>query len=553
MSEAPRSPIGGLNPNNEISRSQHHPVGARLQLFWKAWNYHLVDPWVITVLREGYRVPFHHPPPLSLIPMDFPSYSGNKEKFLALQAEVAEMLQKNAIEEVPGTDPGFYNRLFLVLKASGSWRPVLDVSRLNAFVVKTKFSMETSQSVLDAIQQGDWMISMDMKDAYFHIPIHPASRPYLRFTFGTKVYQFRALCFGLTTAPQVFTRVLAPLAKIVHLAGFKIILYLDDWLVIASSREEVLRAKKFVLDLALELGILINMEKSHLEPTQVIEYLGMSIDSNHFWVSPTQKRVSNASKIIEEFLCSKEKPAKTWQSLLGHMSSLEKFVTGSRLRIRPLQYHFNRIWDRKSQRALLPIPADLTQDLLWWSDQNRLSRGIPLHKSNPDLQLFSDASREGWGATVGTRHLAGKWSPSEKKDHINILELRAIWMALKEVQGLVRGKTIAVFSDNTTALAYLQKQGGTRSWTLYRLVREMFMWLEANQICLIPQLICGSKNVVTDMLSRKGQILSTELVLHQDVGQRLWKLWGQPMIDLFATSLTKRLPLYVAPHADLSQ
>ena len=369
------------------------------------------------------------------------------------------MTQKNAIEEVKDDSPGFYNRLFLVLKASGTWRPVLDVSRLNNFVIKTKFSMETTQSVLNSIQRGDWMISMDMRDAYFHIPIHPTSRKFLRFSFNSKTYQFRALCFGLSTAPQVFTRVLAPLAKILHLAGFRILLYLDDWLVIARSREGVLRAKTFVLNLALELGILINHEKSCLVPTQVIEYLGMEIDSLRFWVSPTTKRTDSALSTLREFLSSVEKPARSWQSLLGFLSSLEKFIPGARLRMRPLQFHLNRTWDRVSQHTLIPIPPNLKEFLSWWADPERITKGLSLTKNSPDLQLFSDASREGWGATIENHHLSGKWSPSEKRGHINTLELKAIWLALREVLPLVRGKTVAVFSDNTTALSYILKRG----------------------------------------------------------------------------------------------
>ena len=344
---------------------------------------------------------------------------------------------------------------------------MLDVSRLNKFVVKAKFSMESNQSVLNSIQEGDWMVSMDMKDAYFHIPIHSNSRKYLRFTFNSKVFQFRALCFGLTTAPQVFTRVLAPLAKIVHLAGFQIILYLDDWLVVARTRTEVLKAKDFIMNLAQELGIIINLEKSSLEPKQVIDYLGMTIDSLRFWVSPVMKRSNSALKILGEFLSSEWQPAKSWQSLLGHLSSLEKFIPGSRLRMRPLQYHFNRNWDKTSQRSPIPVPQELKPYLAWLSDPLRMAKGVSLQRKNPDLRLYSDASREGWGATIEGLHLSGKWSQTEKRSHINTLELRAIWLALKEVLPLVKDKIVAVFGDNTTALAYIQKQGGTRSWTLF--------------------------------------------------------------------------------------
>ena len=509
-----------------------------------------MEPWVLSVLKEGYQIPFHSPPPLSPVPLDYPAYQGNREKFEALQTEVQAMLSKKAIEEVPALDPGFYNRLFLVKKASGAWRPVLDVSKLNEFVSKTKFSMETTQSVLDSIQKGDWMVSMDMKDAYFHIPIHEDSRPFLRFTFNNKVYQFRALCFGLSTAPQVFTRVLAPVSRIIHLAGFKVLLYLDDWLVIGSSKEEVLRAKSFILNLTNQLGILINMEKSVLDPSQVINYLGMTIDAANFWVFPAQKRIDNALSIFSEFLSSDNQSARSWQSLLGHMSSLEKFVPGGRLRMRRFQHHLQSSWDRRSQKTLISFPQSLTQDLSWWANRHRLSLGISLAKKSPDLQLFSDASREGWGAVVDKHHLSGKWSPQDLTNHINFLELKAIWLALQAVESLVRGKVIAVFSDNSTALAYIHKQGGTKSQQLCTLVRELFLWLEERQISLIPRFISGEKNVVADTLSRKGQILPTEWTLHPEVCLGIWRLWGRPQVDLFATSLTKRLPIYMSPHPD---
>ena len=530
--------------------SQQLKVGARLSHFWQAWEKYPIDPWVISVLKQGYEIPFHHSPPLSLIPQEFPSYLGNQEKFEALEKEVSEMLVKNAIEEVSGQEPGYYNRLFLVQKASGAWRPVLDVSKLNKYVTKTKFSMETIQSVLSSIQQGDWMISMDMKDAYFHVPIHQASRPYLRFMFNRKVYQFKALCFGLSTAPQVFTRVLAPLGKIIHLAGFRIVLYLDDWLIIASSKAELLRAKTFILKLTTELGILINLEKSVLDPSQVITYLGVVIDSKTFWASPSEKRVNNALSTISEFLSCEARPVKSWQSLLGHMSSLEKFIPGARLRMRPLQFQLKQQWDGSSQSTIIQIPQSLGQDLRWWNNKDRLSKGISLAPKNPQLQLFSDASREGWGAVVGELHLSGKWSQEDKLEHINLLELKAVWLALQQAEDLVKGKVISVFSDNTTALSYIAKQGGTKSWAMFDLVKDLTAWLEAHETTLLPQFIPGQKNVVADSLSRKGQILPTEWTLHQEVCSQLWRLWGQPSIDLFATSLTKRLPNYMSLHAD---
>ena len=83
-------------------------MGARLQRFWEAWESRSVDPWVVSVLRDGYRIPFRNQvlPPRSPLPREFPSYLGSREKFLALQQEVQEMLEKGAIERIVEPDPG---------------------------------------------------------------------------------------------------------------------------------------------------------------------------------------------------------------------------------------------------------------------------------------------------------------------------------------------------------------------------------------------------------------------------------------------------------------
>ena len=88
---------------------------------------------------------------------------------------------------------------------------MINLSHLNEFVLQTLFKMETVASVLLSIREGDFLASIDLKGAYFQIPIHQSSRKLLRFLSEGTVYQFKALCFGLWTAPQVFTKVLAGL------------------------------------------------------------------------------------------------------------------------------------------------------------------------------------------------------------------------------------------------------------------------------------------------------------------------------------------------------
>ena len=152
-----------------------------------------------------------------------PSYAPTSIKGAALEEVTLALIAKGAVELVPLPSPGFYSRLFVVWKISGSWRPVIDLSLLNRFVDVSHFRMETIQSVLLSVQQGDWMASIDLQ-----VPVHPESRRFLRFVAHGRAYQFKALCFGLSMAPQVFTRVMAPVSAILHSLGIRMRRYLDD-------------------------------------------------------------------------------------------------------------------------------------------------------------------------------------------------------------------------------------------------------------------------------------------------------------------------------------
>ena len=218
-----------------------------------------MDAWVVEALRVGYRIPFDRRPPLSERPLSLPAYSPQSIKGVALTQELQTLLRKGAVEPAPQS-PGFYSRLFLVQKASGSWRPIIDLSTLNDYITSSHFHMETPQSVLRSIRPGDWMVSLDLQDAYLQVPVHHDSRRYLRFVVAGKSYQFRVLCFGLTTAPQVFTRIMALVSAILHRYGVRMLRYLDDWLILASTELACLQSRDRLLSICTELGIQVNLE-----------------------------------------------------------------------------------------------------------------------------------------------------------------------------------------------------------------------------------------------------------------------------------------------------
>ena len=239
------------------------------------------------------------------------------------------MLSKDAVEIVLDQGPSFYSSLFLVEKVTGGWRPAIDLSHLNEFVLQTPFKMETVASVLLSIREGGFLSSIDMKDAYFQIPVHQSSRKLLRFLSEGTVFKFKALCFGLSTAPQVFTRVFAAVSEWAHSHGIRLLRYLDDWLIVTSSEMEAKKNVQDLLSLCHSLGIVINEEKSDLIPSQTANFLGMTIDSGTTRIFPSHARIERFLSVAKTFCTKSTPPAQLWQVVLGHLASLERLVPHS--------------------------------------------------------------------------------------------------------------------------------------------------------------------------------------------------------------------------------
>ena len=206
------------------------PVGARLQRFWQVWHSLGANPRVVSILQEGYNLPFKEKPPLTRSPVIISGYA-NPVKSKLIKDSLQELIQKQAVERVIiPSSLAFYNRLFLVPKPNLKWRPILDLSQLNYYLATASFKMETPETIRLSLQKGEWVTSLDFSDAYFHIPIGQRSRKFLRFFLHSQAYQFTALPFGLSTAPLEFTKVAKEVKLMAQARGIRIHQYLDDWL-----------------------------------------------------------------------------------------------------------------------------------------------------------------------------------------------------------------------------------------------------------------------------------------------------------------------------------
>ena len=198
--------------------------------------------------------------------------------------------------------------------------------------------------------------------------------------------------------------------------------------------------------------------------------------------------------------------------------------------------------------ALIPWSPLCRRDLQWWLDLPRLFLGVSLVQVSPDLDFWSDASDVGCGAHLGSLTASGLWDQEQAALSINARELLAVREGLYHFLPSLQGMAVSVFCDNSTAVSYLRKEGGTRSPFLNTLA-QILHWTESHSIRLLSQFIPGSLNVLADSLSRPHQLPHTEWSLHPEVFRSLSRLWPV-QIDLFATSANRQCCVFFSPFLD---
>ena len=138
------------------------------------------------------------------------------------------MLEKGAIKEIPENNVAFLSTIFTIPKKTGDLRPIINLKKLNEFVKYDQFKMETFKDVKELLMPNDYLTSIDLKDAYFSIPIFEGHRKYLCFTWNDKFYSFCCLPFGLSPAPRVFTKTMKPVIASLRSMSMRVMIYLDD-------------------------------------------------------------------------------------------------------------------------------------------------------------------------------------------------------------------------------------------------------------------------------------------------------------------------------------
>lgn len=540
--------VNSRSPRDAHPTGSSPPVGGRLQLHVEEWENIAPGRWVLETIRSGYRIEFTAQPPMSAsrritqIPAD-------PEQRQALEGEIAALLQKRAIQPVPAGPggPRFYSTFFLTPKKNGKWRPILNLKPLNKGFIRPKpFRMETLRTIVPLLHQGMWATSVDLSDAYLHIPVCVRDRAFLAFSYQGTDYCFTCIPFGLSTAPRVFTRVTRAVLAYLRRQGLTVFAYIDDWFIVAETKRRAIEATSTTLALLERLGWLINREKSQLVPSQRLVYLGADLDFTSGSIAPSQIRVSSLVSLARRILGKTSTTAKEWQRLLGMMASVTDMLDLGLLRMRPLQRYLGSLYDQQTDRQSTEVPLQegCRPFLSWWTRPSNVSSGRPFQDRRPKATVTTDASLLGWGATFNAQVTSGRWNQHERSLHINLLETEAIHRAVDQWKLQLRDHVVTVLTDNTTAVAYVNREGGTRSPSLLAATWDLLLLCDSWNIKLVATHLAGKHNVVADALSR-GRLDNNEWELAQHWANHAFSIFGRPSVDLFATPQNAKLPTFV--------
>ena len=499
-------------------------------------------------MSEGYKIQFISPPtPSSYVPREI-----SNSNFSVLSNKVKELYLNGALITVSPSPDQYISHIFTVPKKTpGEFRVIFDLSILNQFIRKISFRMDNYHTIIALINRGDFFVSIDLTDAYHAIAMHPDFMRFLTFIFDNVYYQYTCLPQGLTSSPRIFTKVMKVVLTYFRSFAIKIAAWLDDFILSAASAELISSQASFVLKSFEELGFVPNKAKSQLVPVQKITHVGLVWDSVAFTVSVPADKLNDIQLRCAKALSSRVS-IRFLSSILGTLEFFRWGFPYAALHFRSLQRQVIQLLGRGlSYNALVYVSDDSKKDLQWWIDCGSELPPKSLSPFTPDITITTDASLSGWGAwSSGGDKVFGRWSSEESENHINVLELKAVLFGFQCLFSQTYNTSILVKSDNTTVVAYINKQGGTCSRVLCDMALDLWVFCIKRNLSICASYIPGVSNGKADELSRRV-ISDHSYSLSQDVFLALSSSISFPLsVDCFATRLNHKLPKYFSRFKD---
>ncbi|XP_071127737.1 uncharacterized protein [Mytilus edulis] len=518
-------------------------VAGKISQYSETWKTITSDRNLLNIVCQGYHLEFECEPcgTCSRKEIKF-----NESEQIVIDNLLTKFLHKKVIEPVIHQYGEVLSSIFIRPKADGSFRLILNLSNLNEHLEYKHFKMETFKSALELVKNKNFFAKLDIKDAYYSLGIKKEDSKFLRFTWKGQLYQFTAMPNGLSPAPRIFTKLLKPVLSSLRKEGYVNCAYIDDILLVGDTYEECLNNVQETMKLFDSLGFTIHKEKSVVVPAQNIEFLGFSIDSVSMVVKLAPKKVANIVELCRTLLRKCFVTIREFAQLIGKLVASEHGVLYAPVFYKTLeiQKDVELKLNKGNFDAKIILSNESKQCINWWIE-NIHNSYKPIVFKPPDRKIESDSSMLGYGALDVTNNLtlSGVWSLSERNKHINFLELKAAFLALKAFCCRTCNEHVQLFLDNTTAIKYLNKMGG-RKEELNNLAKEIWLWCIHRQIWLSVFHIPGKLNIKADALSRHKSNSDMEWMIIDSIFECIMNKLGPCDIDLFASKHNNRLEQY---------
>jgi hypothetical protein len=463
--------------------------------------------FLLDIIKYGYKL-VDEATVWAMEPISVKNYpSVLDHRFVQVNKTIKEDLDRNWVEVWPHK-PRVVTARGAVPKphAVDAWRIITDLSSpkgksVNDLVDPPKFSLAKFDDALRAVARWCWLAKVDLASAYRHVPIHPTNWELFGFEWEGKYYVDKQLCFGLNTAPWVFTQFTEAVVWIAKQRGIKnIVGYIDDFLIVADTYEECLIAYNALRALLDELGFSYG-EKKCVPPCQCLDFLGITIDSTVPEARLSSEQRERIERSLASFLDRNDASARELQSLAGSLNCASKVVYGGRTFLRRL---LDNIKEAKDWDEVIPLSASCKLDLVWWRDfmSEWDGKALLLDKTPVSpLQFQTDAcTGVGCGAFFEGDWLQERWCEGIS-DHINTLEVFPVLLSARKWASHWQGRHVVVWTDNTATL-YAINKGTSKTPVVMSWLRELFYLSAVNNFRITARHIPGKFNELADALSR---------------------------------------------------
>lgn len=516
-------------------------TGGNTKLFAKNWEKLTSDTYILDIIKNGLRLDFKEFPQNR----QYQFKTLKDEELNIVKEEVQKLLSKQVICESNREKNDYLSNVFTRDKRNGGKRMILNLKHFNTHIAYHHFKMESIHQVIDIIRKDVYMASIDLKDAFYSIPIHPKHQKYLKFFIENKIYQYTCMPNGYGPAMRIFTKVSKVPFSHLRSRGHISVVFVDDSYLQGNTYEACVYNIRNTIDLLQSLGFTIHSTKSILTPTQKITFLGFVIDSVNMTLEITEDKKNKIYELCNKLLTSNKITIRMLASVIGNfVASFPAVPLGPFFYRKLEQQKIDGLkFNKGNFDANIKLNEKSKEEICWWKN-NIFQSYARIDIPNPDITIYTDASHIGWGITDGITPSGGRWDENEKA-HINVLELKAIQIGILTYCKNRIFKHARIMSDNTTAITYINKKGGLKSSECNKIAKEIWLWCSSRELHVSAAHIPGKENLEADKNSRKFND-EIEWQLNPNLFKSICDMFGVPEIDLFASRINRQTIKYVS-------